>query len=33
MPSPQATLGDVYVNYPESQFWPFSEPALAGRLS
>ncbi len=31
MPAPQATLGDVYVNYPETQFWPFSEPALAGR--
>jgi pyruvate dehydrogenase E1 component alpha subunit len=30
-PSPEATLADVYVNYPESQFWPFAEPAMAGR--
>src|SRR5947209_20281001 len=22
LPAPQATLGDVYVNYPETQFWP-----------
>ena len=31
LPEPQSTLGDVYVSYPETQFWPFSEPALAGR--
>jgi pyruvate dehydrogenase E1 component alpha subunit len=31
LPMPQDTLGDVYVNYPETQLWPFGEPVLAGR--
>jgi len=29
LPQPEATLGDVYVSYPETQLWPFNQPALA----
>jgi pyruvate dehydrogenase E1 component alpha subunit len=31
LPQPEATLGDVYVSYPDDQLWPFREPAAAGR--
>jgi pyruvate dehydrogenase E1 component alpha subunit len=31
LPAVEDTLGDVYVSYPETQLWPFREPALAGR--
>jgi acetoin:2,6-dichlorophenolindophenol oxidoreductase subunit alpha len=31
LPAGEDTLDDVYMSYPETQLWPFREPALAGR--